>query len=147
MELKRMRQPPLHWDDSEYRPMTEKIIKAFFRVHDALGPGLLEKAYQNALAVELRKHFEVETEKRFPVMYEDVQVAEYVADLAVERCVLIETKAVKQLDETNKAQLIAQLRASGLLIGFLVNFAKAKLEFKRYDNFHKLKRMGLWKET
>lgn len=133
----------MKWDDSDYRNITGKIIKAFYKVHDTLGPGFLEEAYHKALFVELSKYFKVEMEKEFPVVYETKIVSKYVPDLLVEGKIIIEVKAVKELNENHKAQIISQLRISRILIGFLVNFAKKELEFKRFDNFYEIEKQGL----
>ncbi len=135
----------MKWDDSKYRPLTEKIIKAFFKVHNTLGPGFLEKVYHNALVIELKKMgLKVDSEKSFPVPYDDEEVGAYSPNIVVEDRIVVEVKASKGLDENNKAQLIAQLRVTELLIGFLVNFGLAKLEFKRIDNYFEIKKRGLW---
>ena len=124
--------------------MTEKIIGCFYKVHKVLGPGLLENAYHNALLIELKKHFNIiDSEKEFNVMYDNKIVSTYVPDIIVENKVNIEIKAVTELNNNFKAQLISQLRVTKVLIGFLVNFSKAELEFKRYDNFYELKKQGL----
>ncbi len=98
----------MKWDDSQYRPIPEKIIKAFYTVHDALGPGFLEEAYHRALVIELRKHFKsVESEKLFPVRFQGEKVSEYRPDIIVEGRVIVEIKAVKELDDNHEAQLIS----------------------------------------
>jgi len=134
----------MKWDDSEYRELTDKIIKAFYKVHDTLGPGFLEEAYHKALLIELKKHFNnVDSEKSFTVLYENQEVSKYIPDILVEDKVIIEIKAVNELDENHKAQIISQLRVSGILIGLLVNLARKDLEFKRFDNFYELEKQGL----
>ncbi|OYD13644.1 hypothetical protein CH333_10765 [candidate division WOR-3 bacterium JGI_Cruoil_03_44_89] len=133
----------MKWDDSEYRPLTDKIIKSFYRVHDSLGPGLLEKAYHNALIIELNKYFQVDSEKAFSVIYEGQGVGQYIPDILVENKIIIEVKAVKELTEDHKAQIISQLRVSRMLIGFLANFSKKEIEFKRFDNFYEIEKRGL----
>lgn len=75
--------------------------------------------------------------------YEREKVSEYIPDIVVEGKVIIEVKAVKDIDENHKAQIISQLRVSQVLIGFLVNFAKKDLEFKRFDNFYEIEKQGL----
>jgi len=85
----------------------------------------------------------VESERKFHIFFENEIVAEYVPDIVVENKVIIETKTVKELTNDFKAQIIAQLRVTKLYIGFLVNFAKAELEFKRFDNFFELTKAGL----
>ena len=134
----------MKWDDSAYRPTTDKVIKAFYRVHDALGPGFLEEAYKAALYVELKKSFSnVVREKAYPVLYDGNEVSKYIPDIVVDDQVIIEVKAVKALAENHKAQIISQLRVTGILIGFLANFADTELEFKRFDNFYEIERCGL----
>jgi len=73
----------MKWNDSEYRFVTDKIIKAFYKVHNQLGPGLLEQAYHKALFIELSKELKVNSEKEFPVIYETQEVSRYVPDLLV----------------------------------------------------------------
>ncbi|MFA5032087.1 MAG: GxxExxY protein [bacterium] len=133
----------MKWNDSEYRSITDKIIKAFYKIHNQLGPGLLEQAYHRALFIELSKELKVASEKEFSVMYENQEVSKYIPDLLIEEKIIVEVKAVKELNEEHKAQLISQLRVSETLIGFLVNFAKKNLEFKRFDNFYQIERKGL----
>ena len=133
----------MKWDDSRYRPLTDKIIKAFYRVHDALGPGLLERSYHNALIIELKKCLRVDSERVFPVFYEGEEVGRYIPDILVDNHVIIEVQTVKELTDNHKAQLISQLRVSKMLIGFLVNFSKKEIEFKRFDNFYEIEQRGL----
>ena len=135
----------MKWDDSEFRCITDKIIKCFFEVHCQLGPGFLEIAYCRALYKELMMHFDdVQIEKEFPVIYKGDEISTYRPDIVVEKKVIIEVKAVKELNEHHIAQLIAQLRVTEMLIGFLANFSKRSLKFKRYDNFYLLKKKGLF---
>ena len=132
----------MKWDDSSYRGLTDKIIKAFYKVHDTLGPGFLENAYHKALFIELSKDFKVDFQKEFPVFYEGKEVSKYIPDLLVDETIIIEVKAVKELSDDHKAQIISQLRVTKLLIGFLVNFSNKTLEFKRFDNFYEISSQG-----
>ena len=61
----------------------------------------------------------------------------------MENKIIIEIKAVNELDDNHKAQIISQLRVSGILLGLLVNFAKKELDFRRFDNFYELEKQGL----
>lgn len=134
----------MKWDDTIYREINDKIINSFYKVHDKIGSGLLEEAYHKSLVIELKKHFKlIESEKSFPVMYDNQQVSAYIPDILVENKVIVEVKSVKALDDNHKAQIISQLRVSGVLIGFLVNFANKEIEFKRYDNFYEIEKRGL----
>ena len=107
------------------------------RVHNTLGCGFLEKVYENALIVELAKaNIEVEQQLSIQVIYEGIPVGDYLADLVVDRRIIIELKAVKAIDEIHVAQTINYLRAANYHLGLILNFAKPKLEVKRL--VHKL---------
>jgi GxxExxY protein len=115
--------------------MTEKVIGCAYRVANGLGPGFLEKVYENALAHELRKAgIAVEQQKRVLVLYDGIVVGDYVADLLVEEVVLVELKAAKALDEVHLAQCLNYLRGASLRIGLLINFGTARIEVKRVVN-------------
>jgi GxxExxY protein len=112
--------------------LTEKILGAAFKVQNTLGAGFLEKVYENALSIELRKYgLSVESQKAFPVRYEGTVVGDYQADLVVSAKVVIECKAVNNLDPVHEAQLMNYLKASGLRVGLLINFARPKLQYRR----------------
>ena len=100
------------------------IIGAAIEVHRHLGPGLLESAYQNALEWELRHQgLQVECEKPMPIRYKDVDIdAGYRLDMLVENLIVIENKAVRQLDPVHEAQLITYLKLSGCRLGYLINW-------------------------
>ncbi|WDN88682.1 hypothetical protein BuS5_01650 [Desulfosarcina sp. BuS5] len=107
----------------KYSELTEKIIKAAYTVHNALGFGFLEKVYQNALAIELKKTgLDIGTEFPISVYYEDKIVGQYVSDIIVEGKVILELKAVKQLSEIHEVQLVNYLKATDIEVGLLINF-------------------------
>jgi GxxExxY protein len=107
----------------KYSELTEKIIKAAYTVHNALGFGFLEKVYQNALAIELKKMgLDIGTESPISVYYEDKIVGQYVADIIVAKKVILELKAVKNLSEAHEVQLVNYLKATGIEVGLLINF-------------------------
>ena len=115
-----------------HREVTEKIIGAAFEVHRELGYGFLEQVYQRALQVELlRAGVSAEIEKRIQVKYKGVVVGEYDADLIVDGCVAVELKVTPQYDKRDEAQLLNELKATGIKVGLLVNFGRAKVEYKR----------------
>ena len=115
-----------------HKEITEAIIGAAFEVHAQLGYGFLERVYHRALQVELlRRGFRVELEKRITVRYKDVVVGEYDADLLVEDVVLVEVKIAPQYDKRDEAQLLNELKATGIKLGFLLNSGRSKVEFKR----------------
>jgi GxxExxY protein len=111
---------------------TKKIIGAAFEVHDQLGYGFLERVYQRALQVELlRRGATAEIEKRIQVHYKGIVVGDYDADVLVNSCVVVEIKVAPQYDKRDEAQLLNELKATGLKVGILLNFGRAKLEYKR----------------
>lgn len=114
-----------------YEEKTNKIIKAFYKVYNTLGFGFLEKVYQNALILELKKMgIHCEAEKPVKVYYEGVLVGDYRVDILVDDCILIENKAGEVLVEANELQLVNYLKATEIEIGILLNFGK-KPEFRR----------------
>lgn len=104
--------------------LTEQIIGCSIRVHKALGPGLLESAYQECLYYELRKEgLFVEKEKPLPLVYEDVKLeCGYRIDLLVERQIVIEVKSVDALADIHLAQVLTYLKLSKNRLGLLINF-------------------------
>ena len=115
----------------KHSEITEKIIKAFYKVYNTLGYGFLEKVYENAMVIELRKMgLLVSQQKRIKVYYENEEVGDYYADLLVDNSVIVELKAAKSLCEEHEAQLINYLKATDIEVGLLLNFGK-KAEFKR----------------
>ena len=111
-------------EDSGINQITEAIIGAAMKVHSALGPGLLEKAYQVCLAHELRKSgFKVETEVGLPVIYDGVRVElGYRIDLIVNDLVIVELKCAEKIIPVYEAQIISYLKLSGKKVGLLINF-------------------------
>ena len=102
---------------------------------NVLGPGFLEKVYENALAIELRKAgLHLQQQAKMEVMYEGQIVGEYFADLLVERSVIVELKAAKKLDEIDLAQCLNYLKATKLQVCLLINFGEEKLKVKRVVN-------------
>ena len=117
------------------RQLTEKVIQYAFTVSNTLGCGFLEKVYENALAHELRKAgLQVQQQHGITVYYDGVVVGEYTADLLVEGVLLLELKAVKDLNGIHLAQCLNYLKATNLRLCLLMNFAKPKLEFRRIVN-------------
>lgn len=112
--------------------ITEKIISCAYTVMNTLGAGFLEKVYENSLVIELQKNgFKVNQQVPIDVFYDKKKVGEYVADLIVNDSIIIELKAVEEINSVHKAQVINYLRATNLKIGLLINFGKAKVEIKR----------------
>ena len=115
-----------------HRATTETIIGAAFEVHQELGYGFLERVYQRALQVELiRRGVAAEIERRIQVQYKGVVVGDYDADLIVADSVAVEIKVNPQYDKRDEAQLLNELKATGLKVGVLINFGRNKVEYER----------------
>lgn len=113
--------------------ITYAINGAIFEVNKILGPGFLEKVYENALLFELRlRGLKANSQVPIPVFYKRQPVGEYVADLVVEDSVIIELKTVERLEKIHEAQLLNYLKATGIQVGILVNFKQQKAEIKRF---------------
>jgi len=118
--------------DDELNRLTERIIGCAFRVANTLGSGFLEKVYENALAHELGKNgLKVVQQHPVPVYYDGVLVGDFSADLLVEGTVLLELKAVQEFHDIHTAQCLNYLKATGLPLCLLMNFAKPRVEIKR----------------
>lgn len=130
-------------DNYKHSDITGIIIKAFYNVYNQLGYGFLEKVYENALLIELRKfNLECVAQNPIEVFYDELKVGFYIADIIVNDSVIIEVKAAEALCEEHEAQLTNYLRATEIEVGLLLNFGK-KAEFKRkvfseeYKNLNK----------
>jgi len=116
----------------EYGELTSKVIAAAIKVHRRLGPGFLESIYENALVVELRKRgLNVEQQVDVTITYDGIEVGQHRLDLLVERIIVVELKAIKNLENIHFAIVKSYLKATGNEHGLLVNFAKPALEVKR----------------
>jgi GxxExxY protein len=110
----------------KYEGLSKQIIAAAYEVHNELGYGFLEKVYKNALVVELeRAGTKCNAEVPLKVSYRGKIVGEYIADLIVENKIIVEVKAVKKLDSVHEVQLVNYLKATGLTVGLLINFAES----------------------
>jgi len=115
-----------------YPDLSCQITGAIFEVHKKLGPGFLESVYQKALIEELSERgVNVETEKVIDFKYKDEKIGVHRLDLVIGDNVVVELKTVEGLSIHHKAQLTSYLKASGYKLGILVNFSKAKGEYKR----------------
>jgi GxxExxY protein len=112
--------------------ITYAINGAVFEVNKVLGPGFLEKVYENALLIELKKRrLKAESQVPIKVFYKENVVGEYIADILVEGKVIVELKTVETIDKIHEAQLLNYLKATGMRVGILVNFKHPKAEIKR----------------
>ena len=116
----------------EINEVTYAIRGAVFEVNKVLGPGFLEKVYENALVVELKERgIKAESQVSITVCYKGKPVGEYIADILVENKVIVEHKTVEAIDKIHEAQLLNYLKATGIRVGILVNFKHPKAEIRR----------------
>lgn len=115
---------PAELTEKDESHLTGKIIGAAIDVHRALGPGLLESAYETCLVYELRlRKMKVETQKALPLFYKDVMLdCGYRADLVVEDQVIVEIKSVTNIASIHEAQLLSYLKLADCEYGLLINF-------------------------
>ncbi len=119
----------------KYKEITEKIIGAAMKVHAALGNGFQEVIYQRALEIELEDSgVRFVRELSMPVYYKNKQIGERRVDFFVEDKILVELKAIIQLENVHLAQAKNYLEAYNMQIGLLLNFGSTSLQFKRLEN-------------
>ena len=121
--------------DFKFGEVTEKIIGAAFRVHNALGCGFQEVIYQRALELELRAmNLPYAREFEMPVYYLGQEIGTRRVDFLVAQKISVELKALTKLEDVHLAQAINYLEAYNLEIGLLINFGSKRLEFHRFTN-------------
>jgi len=115
-----------------YEELTKKIIGAAIEVHRQLGPGFLESIYENALVIALHQMgLKVEQQVEIIVEYIGTEVGRHRLDLMVEDTIIVELKAIKNLEDVHFAIVKSYLKAAGKQHGLLLNFAKTTLEVRR----------------
>ncbi len=116
--------------------LTQTIIGCAYKVHNTLGPGFLEKVYENALRIELEKlGLRVRQQQPISVKYDGHVVGEYFADLWVDERVVLEVKATQNLVKQHEVQLVNYLTVTGVNDGLLINFGpsvQVKRKFREY---------------
>jgi GxxExxY protein len=106
--------------------LSQKIIAAAHNVHNELGKGFLEKVYKNALAIELQEEgLDYSLEVPMSVKYHGSVVGEYTADMIVDNKIIVEIKAVSELNSAHEVQLVNYLKATGVQVGLLINFGRS----------------------
>jgi len=111
---------------------TRRIIGCAMEVLNTLGHGLLEKPYENALVVEFQlQGILYKQQPRFDVVYKGVKVGEYVPDLIVFDKVVVDTKVIEKITDNEIGQVLNYLKITGLKLGLVINFRRARLEWKR----------------
>lgn len=118
--------------DYPHAELTSKIVGAAMKIMNSLGPGLSEKCYENALVIELRTcGHRVDQQHRFPVKYEGHLVGTLIPDLLVDELVIVDPKVVDGIGNEHIAQMLTYLSVSELDLALLINFRRARLEWKR----------------
>ncbi len=122
----------------EINVLTEKIIGCAYAAHNVLGPGFLEKVYENALRIELEEAgISVRQQHPIPVQYRGRVVGDFFADLLVEGRVVIELKAVQNISKEHEVQLVNYLTATGIDDGLLINFGPSILVKRKFRTYRK----------
>ena len=115
----------------KHQDVTEKIISAFYAAYNTLGWGFLERVYQAAMEIELRKRgLHVIPQAPIKVLYEGVRIGEYFADLIVEDEIVLELKCFDHLLTEHTAKCLNYLKASGHKLALLINFQRSKVQLK-----------------
>jgi len=117
--------------------LAKRVIGLAMDVYNDLGCGLLESLYVGGLIVELKEaSIPYEREKRFTVIYRNVEIGCYIADLVIDNRLIVEAKAVDLLAVAHSVQLVNYLAISKIDLGLLLNFGPRKLEFKTKTRLH-----------
>ena len=118
-----------------HEDLTERILKACFEVSNELGCGFLESVYLKALLIALAEAgLKAAPQTPLTVMFRGQSVGDFFPDIIVEDTILLELKAVKALAPEHLAQVMNYLKATGIEVGFLINFGTPKLEYRRFGN-------------
>ncbi len=109
-----------------------RIVGIAMEILNTVGHGLHEKPYENALVVDFTANsIPFDQQKRFPVAYRGIQIAEYIPDLIAFNQVIVDTKVIDRITDHERGQMMNYLRISGLSVGIILNFKRAKLEWER----------------
>ena len=115
-----------------YKEFSYVIVGAAMEVHKTLGSAFVESVFEGALAHEFDlQGIPYERQKRLPVFYKGKQVGEFIADFVVDGKIILELKAVKEINKIHEAQAHNYLAASGLRLAIILNFGAPSLEYKR----------------
>ena len=116
----------------EHELLTDKIIKCAIEVHKKLGPGFLESIYENAFIIELQKqNLRVERQREIGIQYDGVEVGRHRLDIIINDTIVVELKAVKNIEDVHFAIVKSYLKALGKEHGLIINFSKKVIEVKR----------------
>ena len=132
--------------DFSCKEVTDAIIGSAFAVLNEIGHGYHEKPYENAPAVEFEyRRIPFLQQPRFPILYREKQVSDFVPDLIAFDKIIVDTKFIERITDHEIGQMLNYLKVTGLPVGLIVNFKKSKLEFRRVvsstQNFLSRKRL------
>lgn len=115
-----------------YKDLSYKIVELALEVHNELGCGFLEKVYENALMILLdREGIPAKQQAPTDVYFQNKVVGQYFADILIDNKLILELKTVDTITNVHKAQVLNYLRATGIKLGLILNFAKPRFEYKR----------------
>ena len=116
-----------------YKDLSYKVVGLAMEVHNKLGYGFLEKVYENALMVLLRREG-IDAKQQVPltVYFESEIVGEYDVDIIVENKIILELKAVEKIIDAHRAQVLNYMKATEIRLVLLINFGKERLEYERF---------------
>jgi GxxExxY protein len=118
-----------------YSEITGPVIGAAMEVHKILGPGFLESVYEEAFAIELDlQNISYKRQHAIDIFYKGKLAKHFVCDFIIQDLIVVELKALSQLGDIEKAQVLNYLKATKLPVGLLLNFGGQSLEFKRFAN-------------
>lgn len=119
-------------DNILHRDLVFRIVGCAFEVMKEVGHGLHEKPYENALVLAFQDaDIEVQQQAVFPIHFKERPVGEYIPDLIVDDAVIIDAKVIDRITDHERGQMINYLRITGLRVGLIINFKRAKLEWER----------------
>ena len=122
-------------DNFMYKDLSYKIIGIAMEVHRELGPGFLEKVYENALMVLFEdNNINVKQQEKIKIKFRNKIIGDYIADIIVEDLIILELKSSKSINPIYKAQLSNYLKATNKKVGIILNFGKGSLEVERVVN-------------
>jgi len=115
-----------------FKDETQKILGFAFDVHNEVGHGLNEKSYENSLVVLLKQNgIAFDQQRRFPILFRNVEVGEFIPDLIVFGLVIVDAKVIDRITDHERGQMLNYLRITRLRVGLILNFKHAKLEWER----------------
>ena len=116
-----------------HKQLSYNLINMAYSIHNVLGPGLLESAYEGAFCVELtRAGIPFERQRIYALHYKGELIGAYIADIVVDNAVILELKSVDALNKVMEAQIINYLKLSKVPVGYLINFNGLRVEWRRF---------------